>query len=263
MKKYLVIGNPINHSLSPKLHNYWLKRNGINGIYDKKKLNNNDLENFFVEVKNKSVQGINVTVPFKKDVISYLDDLSLEAKKTQSVNTIYLKNGKVIGHNTDIRGFEFAVKDTGYNLNGKNVLVLGAGGVVSSIIFALYKMKVSNISICNRTKVKAENLKNIFKNLIVVNWDDVSKCDVVINATSVGLKKDDNLDLDFSKFKNTEFFYDVIYNPKETNFLKDAKKLGKKIENGKKMFIYQAAESFRIWHNIYPEINEEVSKLLD
>ena len=81
MKKYLVIGNPINHSLSPKLHNYWLKRNGINGIYDKKKLNNNDLENFFVEVKNKSVQGINVTVPFKKDVISYLDDLSLEAKK--------------------------------------------------------------------------------------------------------------------------------------------------------------------------------------
>ena len=263
MKKYLVIGNPINHSLSPKLHNYWLKRNGINGIYDKKKLNNNDLENFFVEVKNKSVQGINVTVPFKKDVISYLDDLSLEAKKTQSVNTIYLKNGKVIGHNTDIRGFEFAVKDTGYNLNGKNVLVLGAGGVVSSIIFALYKMNVSNISICNRTKVKAENLKNIFKNLIVVNWDDVSKCDVVINATSVGLKKDDNLDLDFSKFKNTEFFYDVIYNPKETNFLKDAKKLGKKIENGKKMFIYQAAESFRIWHNIYPEINEEVSKLLD
>ena len=263
MKKYLVIGNPINHSLSPKLHNYWLKRNGINGIYDKKKLKNNDLKNFFVEVKNKSVQGINVTVPFKKDVISYLDDLSLEAKKTQSVNTIYLKNGKVIGHNTDIRGFEFAVKDTGYNLNGKNVLVLGAGGVVSSIIFALYKMNVSNISICNRTKVKAENLKNIFKNLIVVNWDDVSKCDVVINATSVGLKKDDNLDLDFSKFKNTEFFYDVIYNPKETNFLKDAKKLGKKIENGKKMFIYQAAESFRIWHNIYPEINEEVSKLLD
>ena len=263
MKKYLVIGNPINHSLSPKLHNYWLKRNGINGIYDKKKLKNNDLKNFFVEVKNKSVQGINVTVPFKKDVIPYLDDLSLEAKKTQSVNTIYLKNGKVIGHNTDIRGFEFAVKDTGYNLNGKNVLVLGAGGVVSSIIFALYKMKVSNISICNRTKVKAENLKNIFKNLIVVNWDDVSKCDVVINATSVGLKKDDNLDLDFSKFKNTEFFYDVIYNPKETNFLKDAKKLGKKIENGKKMFIYQAAESFRIWHNIYPEINEEVSKLLD
>ena len=263
MKKYLVIGNPINHSLSPKLHNYWLKRNGINGIYDKKKLNNNDLENFFVEVKNKSVQGINVTVPFKKDVISYLDDLSLEAKKTQSVNTIYLKNGKVIGHNTDIRGFEFAVKDTGYNLNGKNVLVLGAGGVVSSIIFALYKMKVSNISICNRTKVKAENLKNIFKNLIVVNWDDVSKCDVVINATSVGLKKDDNLDLDFSKFKNTEFFYDVIYNPKETNFLKDAKKLGKKIENGKKMFIYQAAESFRIWHKIYTENNEEVSKLLD
>mgnify|MGYP001158763615 CR=1 FL=1 len=263
MKKYLVIGNPINHSLSPKLHNYWLEKNDIEGIYEKKKLNNNDLKNFFAEVKNKSVQGINVTVPFKKDVIPYLDDLSLEAKKTQSVNTICLKNGKVIGHNTDISGFEFAVKDTGYDLNGKNVLVLGAGGVVSSIIFALYKMKVSNISICNRTKAKAENLKNIFKNLIVVNWDDVSKCDVVINATSVGLKKDDNLDLDFSKFKNTEFFYDVIYNPKETNFLKDAKKLGKKIENGKKMFIYQAAESFRIWHNIHPEINEEVSKLLD
>ena len=263
MKKYLVIGNPIHHSLSPKLHNYWLEKNGINGIYDKKKLNNNDLKNFFAEVKNKNVQGINVTVPFKKDVIPYLDDLSLEAKKTQSVNTICLKNGKVVGHNTDISGFEFAIKDTGYDLNKKNVLVLGAGGVVPSIIFALYKMKVSNISICNRTKVKAENLKDIFKNLVVVSWDDVSKCDLVINATSVGLKKDDNLDLDFSKFKNAEFFYDVIYNPKETNFLRDAKKLGKKIENGKKMFIYQAAESFRIWHNIHPEINEEVSNLID
>ena len=102
MKKYLVIGNPISHSLSPELHNYWFKQNNINAIYDKKKLNDNELENIILNVKKQIVSGINVTVPFKNTVIAYLDDLSEEAKKTQSVNTIYVKNEKVVGHNTDI-----------------------------------------------------------------------------------------------------------------------------------------------------------------
>ncbi len=263
MRKYLVIGNPITHSLSPELHNYWIKENGIDGIYNKKKLNENDLKEFFLKIKNKEINGANITVPFKRDVISYLDELSLEAEKTQSVNTVYLKDDKIIGHNTDIDGFELAMKNVDYDVEGKKALILGAGGVVPSVIFALYKMKVLSVTISNRTKTKAENLKNLFNDLEIVDWGKASNFDMIINATSIGLKKEDKLNLDLSKLQNSEFFYDVIYNPKETNFLKDGKNLGKITENGKKMFIYQAAKAFKIWHGIDPKINEQVIELLD
>ena len=222
-----------------------------------------DLKEFFLKIKNKEINGANITIPFKKDVISYLDQLSLEAEKTQSVNTVYLKNDKIIGHNTDINGFELAIKDANYDVEGKKVLILGAGGVVPSVIFALYKMKVLSVTISNRTKIKAENLKTLFNDLKIIDWGEASSSDMIINATSIGLKKEDKLNLDFSKFQNCEFFYDVIYNPKETNFIKDGKNLGKKTENGKKMFIYQAAKAFKIWHGIEPKIDKQVIGLLD
>ena len=263
MKEYLVIGNPINHSLSPELHNYWIRENGIKGIYSKKKLNENDLKEFFLKIKNKEINGANITVPFKRDVIPYLDQLSFESEKTQSVNTVYLKNDKIIGYNTDIDGFELAIKDVNYEVKGKKVLILGAGGVVPSVIFALYKMGVLSITISNRTKTKVENLKSLFNDLEIADWNETSDFDMIINATSIGLKKEDRLNLDLSKFQNCEFFYDVIYNPKETNFIKDGKNLGKKTENGKKMFIYQAAKAFKIWHGIEPKIDKQVIGLLD
>ena len=274
MNKYLVIGNPIEHSLSPLIHNYWIKKNNIKAIYDKKKINSNDLRDLIIKVREKNISGVNVTVPFKKEVIPYLDKLTPDAEATQSVNTILLTNdNKIVGHNTDIGGFENAIKDTKYNLSGKKILILGSGGVTTSIIFALYKMKVSNIILTNRTKTKAEYLQNFYNNIAVkengwneveiVEWGEMPEFDMIINATSVGLNNDDNLNLDFSKIGKNKFFYDVIYNPKETNFLKQGKDLGNKTENGKKMFIFQAAEAFKIWHDIRPEINEEVNNLLD
>ncbi len=263
MKKYLVIGNPINHSLSPKLHNFWIKQNQINAIYNKVKLNSNQLEDLILEVKSKKINGINITVPFKNVVIPYLDQLSTEAEKTKSVNTIYLKNEKVIGHNTDIDGFENAINKINYNVANKKVFILGAGGVVPSIVYALNKMGAINILISNRTKAKAQMLKDIFKNLNIVDWGDVPEFDVIINATSLGLNKDDNIELDFSSVGKNKLFYDVIYNPNETNFLKTGKNLGNKCENGKLMFIYQAFSAFKIWHNVEPTINNETIKLLD
>ena len=163
MKKFLVVGNPIDHSLSPKLHNYWIKQNKINAIYEKQKMKDKDLENLIIQVKEKKINGINVTVPFKKSIIPFLDKLSDEAQKTQSVNTIYLDNNKVIGHNTDIGGFEMSIQRSNIDLSNKKVLVLGAGGVVPSIIYALTKMHVKKIIISNRTKDKADHLKNFFK----------------------------------------------------------------------------------------------------
>ena len=262
MKKFLVIGNPIDHSLSPKLHNYWIKRNNINAIYEKQKMEESDLKNLIFQVKEKKIHGINVTVPFKKLVIPYLDELTLEAKKTQSVNTIYLENNKILGHNTDVGGFETSIYKSNIDLTNKNVLILGAGGVAPSIIYALTKMNVSKITLSNRTKEKAENLNNIFKEINVIEWGELSNFDMIINATSLGLKKEDKLNFDFSSINKNKIFYDVIYNPKETNFLKTGKNLGNIIINGKLMFIYQAFLAFRIWHNVKPNVDEEVLKLL-
>ena len=263
MKKYLVIGNPINHSLSPELHNHWIKQNSIDAIYEKKKLDINDLKNLILDIKKGNLNGANVTVPFKNVIIPYLDDLSGEAKKTHSVNTIHLKNKKVIGHNTDINGFETAIKNINFNFKKKKIFILGAGGVVPSIIYASMKMGSSEIMISNRTERKAEEIKNIFNNIKLVNWGELPDFDVVINATSLGLDQDDKINLDFNKVGKNKLFYDVIYNPSETDFLNIGKKLGNKYENGKLMFIYQAYSAFKLWHGVEPKINNETIKLLD
>jgi shikimate dehydrogenase len=263
MKKFLVIGNPIDHSLSPKLHNYWIKKNKINAIYEKQKIENSDLEKLLFQIKEKKIYGINVTVPFKNSIIPFIDELTLEAKATKSVNTIYLENNRVIGHNTDIGGFETSIYKSNVDLANKKILILGAGGVVPSIIYALTKMKVSEITLSNRTKEKAENLKKHFKDIKIIKWGDIVDFDMIINATTLGLKEKDKINLNFPSSCKNKLFYDVIYNPKETIFLKTGKNLGNNIINGKLMFIYQALLAFDIWHKLKPDVNEEVLKLLD
>ena len=196
-------------------------------------------------------------------VIPYLDQLSSEAESTQSVNTIYLDSNKVVGHNTDIGGFELGIRNSTFKAKNKKILILGAGGVAPSIIFALNKMKVSGITISNRNKEKAERLKNFFRNIEIVDWGEVPEFDMIINATSVGLNKDDQINLDLSKVGKNKFFYDVIYNPQETNFLKKGREMGNKTENGRLMFVYQAFIAFKVWHGVEPKINNEVMKLLD
>ena len=263
MKKYFVIGNPIEHSLSPKLHNYWFKKNKIEATYDKKLIKEGDLENIVFQVKKGEIEGINVTIPFKRLVISFLDELTPEANESQSVNTIYKENKKVIGHNTDIDGFELGLRYFKYNVKDKKVFILGAGGVVPSIILALKKMGASKIIISNRTKEKAELLKKIHSDLEIINWGETPGFDIIINATSLGLKENDKINLNYGEIGSNKLFYDVIYNPNRTSFLLKGKELGNKIENGKMMFIYQAQLSFKLWHNVLPKIDIETIKLLD
>ena len=263
MKKYLVIGNPISHSLSPKIHNYWIKQNNIDAIYDKKKINDNELADIIFDVKQQIISGVNVTVPFKNTVIPYLDELSEESKITQSVNTIYLKDSKVIGYNTDIEGFVNAIKKMNFNFNNKKIFILGAGGVVPSIVYGSMKMGSSEVMISNRTKENAYKIKNIFNNIKLIEWGEIPDFDVIINATSLGLNQDDKINLDFAKVGKNKLFYDLIYNPSETNFLKIGKNSGNKCENGKLMFIYQAFSAFKLWNGIAPKINDQTIKLLD
>ena len=263
MKKYFVIGNPIEHSLSPKLHNYWIRKNKLDAIYEKEKINKNDIENIISEIRKEKIDGINVTTPFKNSVIPFLDELSSEASNTQSVNTVYKKEGKIIDHNTDIAGFELGLRYIKYNVENKKIFIMGAGGVSPSIIIALKKLGAGKIILSNRTKKKAEALKNFFSDLEIINWGEVPNFDMIINTTSLGLNESDEIKLNYSDIGSNKFFYDIIYNPRQTDFLSKAKEFGNKIENGKMMFIYQAHQAFVIWHKVLPNIDEETIKLLD
>jgi shikimate dehydrogenase len=262
-KDFLVIGNPIDHSLSPKLHNYWIKKYKIDAFYEKKLLNSNEIEDLIFNIREEKFHGINVTVPFKKMVIPFLDELSEEAKISQSVNTIYKKENKIIGDNTDIEGFQLSLEKTGQKIKNKKALILGAGGVVPSIIVALRKMQIEKIYLSNRTELKAIELKKNFPEIKTIKWGEALDFDIIINATSVGLKEEDEININYQKISRDKFFYDVIYNPPETNFLKNAKKYGGITKNGKMMFIYQAQKAFFIWHKIVPEIDNETINLLN
>ena len=274
MKKYLVIGNPIGHSLSPLIHNYWMKKHGlVDSIYEKKKVENKDLKNIVDQVRSGEIEGVNITVPYKKEIIPLLDDVRGDAKLTQSVNTLCKVNNEVHGYNTDTRGFKNSLKE---DYNNKNIFIIGAGGVTSSILEA-FVGTANKIYITNRTKEKAKELKKLGdaslnllgrkKEIIeVIDWGKKPEiCDIIINTTSVGLIIDENLNLDFEDYKNNKdtLFYDLIYNPKETNFLKEARLRGNMTMNGKMMFLWQAHMAFKIWTNISPEIDDEVIKLLD
>jgi shikimate dehydrogenase len=196
-------------------------------------------------------------------VIPFLDELSEEAKISQSVNTIYKKDNKIIGENTDIEGFKLSLEKIEQEIKNKKALILGAGGVVPSIIIALKKMQIEKIYLSNRTELKAIELKKNFSEIEIIKWGDTPDFDIIINATSIGLKKEDEININYKKISKDKFFYDVIYNPPETNFLKNAKKYGGTTKNGKMMFIYQAQKAFFIWHKIIPEIDSKTINLLD
>ena len=262
MKKFLVIGNPIDHSLSPKLHNFWIKKNNLDAIYGKLEVFKSDLTELCENLKQNRLDGLNITVPFKKDIIPHINVLSGHALRTKSVNTISVENGNLIGHNTDIDGFELSIKKLNYDLTNKSVIILGAGGVVPSIIYSLKRMKTSKIFVSNRTKKKAEELKDLFSDLQIINWGELVNFDMIINATSLGLNEKDKFDQNFSQFGKNKFFYDVIYDPYKTNFFHVGNEKNNIYENGLNMFLYQAQKAFNIWHNIEPDINEEVIEFL-
>ena len=284
MNNYFVIGNPISHSLSPLIHNHWFRKYKVDSNYEKRKLDDDDLKGFIEEVRRVSqINGANVTVPFKKKIIPFLDELTEISQRTLSVNTIYKEKGKLIGHNTDAMAFGQTLVDLKFLRDEKDIaitdqplrsLIIGAGGVTSSVIWAMGNLnsnKESTSYIMNRTKKNAENLiyngmtENYSKSK-VLDWGDIPKnLDIIINTTSIGLTKDEKLKLDFSSYnglKNT-LFYDLIYNPKETNFLADAKKRGNKVMNGKMMFILQAKLAFYYWTKIDAEIDDELINLLN
>ena len=263
MKKHLIIGDPISHTLSPKLHNYWFKQNNIDAIYEKYRPKEYEIKNIMQQIKSDQIWGMNVTVPFKKKVIPFIEKLSDTAKETLSVNTIFKKDNLIYGDNTDVQGFETSLKFENCDLTSKKAFILGAGGVVPSIIKALKNLNIKQIFVSNRTIINTDYIKKQYPEIIILEWGKIPDFDIIINATSLGLKKNDYINLDFKKIKESKIFYDLIYNPSVTNFLDQAKKSGHKIINGKMMLLFQAQKAFEIWHGFLPKIDDNLIKFLD
>ena len=268
--KFALIGNPVSHSLSPIMHNYWFNKYNINAEYQPLNINENEIEKVIGKVKDKEIKGINVTLPYKKSVIPFLTRTINDANDTHSVNTVMLdKDDNLIGENTDVFGFQAAFLKSIPNLEkkSKKVLILGAGGVAPSIILALLKSNILDISLTNRTHEKSLFLKKKFKTINIIKWSDISielnKFDILINATSLGLKSSDEFDNDFSNFKKKMIFIDTIYNPAQTKMLKFFKSNKIKSFNGLNMLIYQGQKSFFLWNKINPEVDDDLLKLLE
>ena len=267
-KKYGIIGNPIRHSLSPVLHNYWFKKYGLDADYSILEISDKEIGNVVQKIKNKDLDGINVTLPYKQKIIPHLDILINEAETTGSVNTIYLdENDNTIGENTDVFGLQAAYLKEVDNISNKKTLVIGPGGVSPSIILALQKSGIGNISIVNRTIEKCIFLKKKFKFLNIISWEslelEINNFDIIINATSLGLKNGEDFNFNFENTKEAVIYIDTIYNPLETKTFKYLKEVGKKVFNGLDMFIYQGQKSFYLWNKINPEIDDGLVDLLN
>jgi shikimate dehydrogenase len=266
-KNFAIIGKPITHSLSPILHNYWFKKYNINANYSLIDLDEENINNTISKIRDKELDGINVTLPYKQKVIPHIDKLVNDARHTNSVNTIFLDSSNtIVGENTDVFGLQAAYLKEITETKNKKVLVIGAGGVSPSVIFSLQKSNFQDISLINRTKDKSLFLKKKFNLTNILDWnkleEEISNFDIIINATSLGLKNNSDFEVNFKNTKNNLIYIDTIYNPIETKTLKILKEKKLKTFNGLNMFIYQGQKSFYLWNKINPEIDDELVDML-
>lgn len=251
-----LIGHPVAHTFSPAMHNSCFAELGLNWIYLPFCIRPENLEQTLKGLGAiENVKGANVTIPHKEEVIKYLDDLSQEASLIGAVNTISFSNGKVVGDNTDGKGFIAALKEEGFNPEGKDVLILGAGGAGRAVAVSLAKEGASRITLVDLNIAKAKGLaseiENSFKEVKAgaagLKEITLEETDLLVNATGCGMKEEDPLPIFSSLLHQGLFVYDLIYNPAQTLLLKESAKKGARTANGLGMLIHQAALSFNIW----------------
>lgn len=270
-KTYLtgLIGNPVEHSLSPEIHNFMFDETKENGIYLAFKVEKENIKKTLEVMKSLGIKGFNVTIPHKEEVLSSLDFISEEVKAIKACNTIFNNDGKLEGYNTDYLGFLKTLEEEGFQIQGKNIAVLGAGGASRAILWALKNNKPSNVDIFNRSLDKAENLIDEFeiKNsraFLLTDFKNHSlKYDLIINTTSLGMGelKDQSPIEENVELKKEVILYDLIYNPSKTKFLEIGASSNLKIINGLDMLLYQAILSFQIWTKKEFDIKEMKAKL--
>lgn len=254
-KLYGVIGYPIDHSLSPRIHNAAYAKAGIDAVYASFAVEPKRLAKHLDALWSMGVSGLNVTVPLKEKVLRLADKVDESAVAVGACNTLARVDGKTIAYNTDGAGFLRALKDCGWKkLKNQHVLVLGAGGAARAVLWQLAQMAGMKITIANRTGSKARALQHWIKvqrprtevwvQKLDAKWpDDIS---LIVNTTSVGMNPKDEPPIDVEQLHSGLTVYDLIYN-RETELIKQARRVGCRVSGGEGMLVYQGAEAFRIW----------------
>ena len=265
-KTFCIIGDPINHTLSPLIHNTAFFYLNLNYSYIAFKVSQFDLEDSIHSLKRINAAGFNVTLPHKESIIKYIDGLSEEAKITGAVNTVNNEDGKFIGYNTDIHGIITPIEERRINLDNAQILILGAGGSCRAALVALSKKKgIQNINIVNRDQNRLNKVIELGKkmglNCSPLDYNDINllketslKSNLIINTTSIGLNNESSPLKSNFMMKNA-FVFDIIYRPLYTDLLRNAKEAGSNIIFGYEMLIHQAAKSFEIWTKVGAPIN--------
>jgi shikimate dehydrogenase len=266
MKTLCVIGDPVEHSLSPVMFNAAFKALGLEKqfTYRRMKIQKGDLKGFVERVRTGEITGASVTMPCKEAIASLLDELSEEAKFIKAVNTVYNSGGKVVGCNTDGMGCLKALEEAGVSILGKNVVLLGAGGAAKAIAYTLVHQGVDRLVILNRTVSKAETVARVLRKQTNVDAGGLDRlknalrdADVLINATSVGMRGEhEKKTLVTAELMRPDLVVeDIVYVPRRTRLLEEALKAGARIVEGKGMLVYQGAEQFKIFTGKEPPID--------
>jgi shikimate dehydrogenase len=262
-KVYSVIGNPVKHSKSPNMHNAAFKALRINGCYVALEPAHSDLDKICSLIRTGVISGSNVTIPFKESVVEFVDILTEEASKIGSVNTLYSKDGKLVGHNTDGLGFEKSLfTDFGFEPDGKKAVVLGAGGASKAVTAKLCQAGLESLHIFDIDKDRARELKGHIEKFAynasveLLNPEQVDSfsenSDLIVNCTPIGMSEDDPLLVSKDVFSQNQYIYDLVYTPALTKLLRAAQESGAKTLNGMDMLAYQGAESFSVWEGVEP-----------
>ena len=265
-----VLGCPIHHSKSPKMHGYWLDQAKVSGYYVPLEIHPDNFEEALKNMPKLGFRGANVTIPHKERALEIADFVSERAQRIGAANTLYFDvDGKIHADNTDGYGFITNLKKGAPEWNAKSgpALVLGAGGAARAILDALITEETPKIYLTNRTKERARDLASEFGNGIeVLDWDNknsvLSEVKTLINTTSLGMNGDGDLGLDFSQFTSDMTVTDIVYTPLETDLLKHAKQSGCTCVDGLGMLIYQGVPGFSNWFGVNPKVTDELRELL-
>ena len=248
MKRFAVIGDPIDHSLSPILHNWVYKQLGIEAVYEKINVKSAKVSTFVNSIRNGDFNGINVTSPHKMKIVDYVDEINPRAKIIGSVNFLINHNNKIIGNNTDWYGFILALRKNKISLNDREVIVIGSGGVTKSVIFALKHLGARKINLFNRSynKIKDFKTNKISPHRLKNLSSFIKESSIIINCTTIGMLSNQS-PLDSSLLTSSQIVIDSIYNPLSTKLILDAKKNNAITVSGLDMFIFQALASIDLW----------------
>tara|TARA_B100001121_G_scaffold309768_1_gene337828 strand:- start:1958 stop:2791 length:834 start_codon:yes stop_codon:yes gene_type:complete len=265
-----VLGNPISHSKSPRMHNYWLKQNKLNGYYVPIKVELENFEETIWTLVSMGFSGVNVTIPHKLSALKIADESSTTAQYIGAANTLtFTKENKIYADNTDAYGFINNIKCKYPDWDPKKGMsvVLGAGGASRAVIAALLSEGSKEIIVLNRTIEKAEALKEDYDNKITVeSWKNINEvaasCSNIINTTSLGMNNESLIAIQPNAIPETALVSDLVYTPLETNFLKMAKNRGSRTVDGLGMLIHQGVPGFEAWFGQKPLVTEELRKIL-